>query len=43
MAFGRTKKFGVGAAAAAVVAFAGIGFAPTQEKLPTVTVYHSPT
>jgi hypothetical protein len=44
MTFGRTAKFGVGAAAAAIVALASVGSAPppTQE-LPTVTVHHSPT
>jgi hypothetical protein len=43
MAFGRSIKLGIGAAAVAVVAVASVGFAPTQTELPTVTVYHSPT
>ena len=43
MFFGKATKFGVGAAALALVAIAGIGFAPAPTQLPTVTVYHSPT
>ena len=43
MVFGKATKFGVGAAALALVAIAGIGFAPAPTQLPTVTVYHSPT
>ena len=43
MAFGRSMKFGIGAAAVAVVSIAGVRVAPAQTELPTVTVYHSPT
>jgi hypothetical protein len=43
MFFGKATKFGVGAAALALVAISGIGFAPAPEQLPTVTVYHNPT
>ena len=44
MAFGKTAKLGIGAAALALVATAGIGFTPpAQTQLPTVTVYLSPT
>ncbi len=43
MFFGKATKFGVGAAALALVAIAGIGSAPAPEQLPTVTVYHNPT
>ena len=43
MLFGKATKFGVGAAALALVAMAGIGFAPAQTQLPTVTVHHNPT
>lgn len=43
MFFGKATKFGVGAAALALVAVAGIRSAPAPEQLPTVTVYLNPT
>jgi hypothetical protein len=43
MFFGKAKKFGLGASAVAIVAIAGIGFAPPPTQLPTVTAYHDPT
>ena len=43
MLFGKATKFGVGAAALALVAIAGIGFSPALTELPTVTVRHNPT
>ena len=43
MSFGKATKFGVGAAALALVAVAGIGFAPAPTQLPTITVHHNPT
>ena len=43
MAFG-TIRVGLGAAAVALVATAGVGFVtPPTQPLPTVTVWHSPT
>ena len=43
MLFGKAKKFGIGAAAVALVTAAGIGFAPAPTQLPAVTVWHDPT
>ncbi len=43
MFFGKATKFGVGAAALALLAVAGIGFAPAPTQLPTITVRHNPT
>ena len=44
MAFGKATKLGLGSAALALVATAGIGFVtPPVQELPTVTVWHSPT
>jgi hypothetical protein len=43
MAFEKAMKLGVGSAALALVAIAGIGFAPAPTELPTVTVHHNPT
>ncbi len=43
MFFGKATKFGVGTAALALVAMAGIGFAPAPTQLQTITVYHNPT
>lgn len=43
MTFGKSAKLGVGGAALALVAFAGVGFTPAPAELPTVTVYHNPT
>lgn len=37
------KRLGVGAAALALLAIAGPGFAPAPTELPTVTVHHNPT
>ncbi len=43
MAFGR-MRMGLGGAAVALVATAGIGFvSPPTQQIPTVTVWHSPT
>ncbi len=43
MFFGKATKFGVGTAALALVAMAGIGFAPAPTQLQNITVYHNPT
>lgn len=43
MAFAKGAKLGIGGAALALAAVAGIGFAPAPTELPTVTVWHSPT
>ncbi len=43
MFFGKATKFGIGAAALALLGIAGIGFAPAPTQLPTVTVHHNPT
>lgn len=43
MAIGKVTRLGLGAAAVALVATAGIGSAPAPNQLPTVTVHHNPT
>jgi hypothetical protein len=43
MAFTKAGKLGVGVAALALVATAGIGFTPPATELPTVVVHHNPT
>ncbi len=43
MSFGKVAKFGVGAAAFALVAVASIGFAPAPSEVTSITVRLSPT
>lgn len=43
MTFGKSAKLGIGGAALALMAVAGVGFMPTPMELPTVTVHHNPT
>jgi len=43
MSFGKVTKFGVGAAALALIAIAGIGFAPSPTQLTSITVHRTPT
>ena len=43
MSFGKAAKLGVGAAALALVAIAGIGFAPAPTQLTSITVHLTPT